>query len=452
MLESVQGKAAKVITGAYKGTSLPAMNVEAFLAPIDHVLEQLALRAIVRMHSTPAYETVANLRLGLSTRSRKAASRKKPPLELLEDIYITRYGALDKIEQLYPVTVMPDWIPPPTNILPRKQAVKDWKRIYTRKEGIIYTDGSGINEKIGAAMVCGTKVTMMFIGSSLHFTVYSAELLGILLAMLHIKKICGEAIRTISIFHIFADNQAAIMTIRDPGTKSGRALIKAFVQILDYIRSSGVTVMIHWIPAHSSHEGNERADAAAKRATGLKTSRRGGKIIERDSNDTAPRFDLGVHMMAPLKLKMRREADRRWLDEWKKETRGKALRRVAPAPSKEIIRIHRGLHREASSVLTQIRTEKIGLRPYLFDRHVPGIDNARCECGSRRQTARHIMEECRYHRVARERHWLKELTDRRVGILTANKMLTDYPQKAVEFIWKTGLIRRWDQNGSKTEG
>ena len=208
-----------MITGAYKGTSLPAINVEAFLAPIDHVLEQLALRAIVRMHSTPAYKTVANLRLGLSTRSRKAASRKKPPLELLKDIYITRYGALDKIEQLYPVTVMPDWISPPTNILPRKQAVKDWKRICTRKEGMIYTDGSEINEKIGAAMICGTKVTMMFIGSSLYFTVYSAELIGILLAMLYIKKICGEAMKTISVFYIFADNQAAIITIRDPENK-----------------------------------------------------------------------------------------------------------------------------------------------------------------------------------------------------------------------------------------
>ena len=129
--------------------------------------------------------------------------------------------------------------------------------------------------------------------------------------MLYIKKIYGETIRTISIFYIFVNNQAAIMTIRDPGTKSGQALIKAIVQILNYVRLSGVTVIIHWIPVYSSHEGNERADTAAKRATGLKTSRRGGKIVERDSNNTAPRFDLGVHIMAPLKLKIRREADKR---------------------------------------------------------------------------------------------------------------------------------------------
>ena len=55
-------------------------------------------------------------------------------------------------------------------------------------------------------------------------------------------------------------------------------------------------------------------------------------------------------------------------------------------------------------MLTQIRTEKVGLRAYLFDRYIPGIDDTRCEYGSRRQTAKYILEEYRYYRVARERH------------------------------------------------
>lgn len=258
--------------------------------------------------------------------------------------------------------------------------------------------------------------------------------------------------KTISIFYIFANNQAAIITIRDLEIKSGQALIKAIVQILNYIRLSRVTVIIHQIPAYSSYEGNERADVAAKRVTGLKTLRREGKIIERDSNNIAPRFDLGVYIIAPLKFKMRPKVDKRQLDKQKKKIKGKALKKVTPTLLKEIIRIHRGLYREANSVLTQIRTEKIGLRAYLFDRHVSGIDNVRYEYRSRRWTARYIIEEYRYHRVARERHWLKELTDKKVGILTTNKMLIDYPQKAVEFIQKTGFIRYWDQNRGKIKG
>ena len=42
--------------------------------------------------------------------------------------------------------------------------------------------------------------------------------------------------------------------------------------------------------------------------------------------------------------------------------------------------------RRGSSMLTQIRTGKIGLPAYLFNRQVPGINDPLCECG-RRQTA-----------------------------------------------------------------
>ncbi|KAL9001701.1 MAG: hypothetical protein Q9188_005335 [Gyalolechia gomerana] len=63
-----------------------------------------------------------------------------------------------------------------------------------------------------------------------------------------------------------------------------------------------------------------------------------------DSNDTARKFDLGVFLMAQLKV--RQEADKRWHDEWKEEVKGKALRRVAPTSSKQILGLHKGLHRE----------------------------------------------------------------------------------------------------------
>lgn len=73
--------------------------------------------------------------------------------------------------------------------------------------------------------------------------------------------------------------------------------------------------MFQWIPAHEDHEGNEQADAAAKKATALKILRQRGKIIGRGSNDTAREFNLGAHMMAPLKFKVKRKAKQRFQDE-----------------------------------------------------------------------------------------------------------------------------------------
>jgi hypothetical protein len=46
------------------------------------------------------------------------------------------------------------------------------------------------------------------------------------------------------------------------------------------------------------------------------------------------------------------------------------------------------------SLLTQIRSEKIGLNAFLTDRHVPGF-TAACDCGWRQQTAKHILMFCR---------------------------------------------------------
>lgn len=43
--------------------------------------------------------------------------------------------------------------PPATDILPWRQAVKEWKSMCAKGKVIIYIDGSGVNNKEGAAMV-----------------------------------------------------------------------------------------------------------------------------------------------------------------------------------------------------------------------------------------------------------------------------------------------------------
>ena len=110
-------------------------------------------------------------------------------------------------------------------------------------------------------------------------------------------------------FYIFVDNQAAIITIRDPGTRSGQGIVERITQNINKIRTDGITVILYWIPAYDGHEGNELADTAAKKATGLKTSRQDGKMIERDSEHTANRLDLEYYIIALLKYKIRQKAD-----------------------------------------------------------------------------------------------------------------------------------------------
>jgi hypothetical protein len=49
-------------------------------------------------------------------------------------------------------------------------------------------------------------------------------------------------------------------------------------------------------------------------------------------------------------------------------------------PTKKILQLHQGLAEE-SARLIQLRTEKTGLKSFLFGRKVSGITSPRCECG-----------------------------------------------------------------------
>jgi hypothetical protein len=55
--------------------------------------------------------------------------------------------------------------------------------------------------------------------------------------------------------------------------------------------------------------------------------------------------------------------------------------------------LHHGASKATSSLITQIRTEKIGLNAFLADRHVPD-KAAICTCERSRQTAKHILLFC----------------------------------------------------------
>lgn len=56
-------------------------------------------------------------------------------------------------------------------------------------------------------------------------------------------------------------------------------------------------------------------------------------------------------------------------------------------PDKQVLRLHKGLHKEAeSSLIVQLRTGKCGLRRFLFSRQVPDVTTPQCSGGSGDET------------------------------------------------------------------
>jgi hypothetical protein len=83
-------------------------------------------------------------------------------------------------------------------------------------------------------------------------------------------------------------------------------------------------------------------------------------------------------------------------------------RRRAPVPasqplfSYDALKKHRDLCKHESSLLTQIRTGKVGLRAFLFERKVPEVATPRCPCGDAPETAAHLVLDCRELNQQRE--------------------------------------------------
>jgi hypothetical protein len=61
-----------------------------------------------------------------------------------------------------------------------------------------------------------------------------------------------------------------------------------------------------------------------------------------------------------------------------------------PAPTKDVLRLHKGPHKAESALLVQAQTGRIGLARFLYNRRVPGIASAHRQCQEGEGNPRHI--------------------------------------------------------------
>ncbi len=83
---------------------------------------------------------------------------------------------------------------------------------------------------------------------------------------------------------VFTDNQAALKALEDHNECSAPQIMQDIVLRLNILKTQGKLFSFHWIPWHKDIKGNEKADIAAKKATGWrKAKKKNGKCKEWDS-------------------------------------------------------------------------------------------------------------------------------------------------------------------------
>ncbi|KAH6044453.1 hypothetical protein HBI67_247390 [Parastagonospora nodorum] len=436
ILQGIQARAARVICGAYRATSHAALNVEAYLLPIEQQIWRHNADAITRLLSSQAMTDMSGIQKDSPqpTSTRKRIGHIDSWQKIYNDMKNRRSHGFDEQEPIPPFMTTPWREGPATHIEATAEKARNRHDIENDSGRClsIYTDGSGIDGETGAAAVCPLiqETRAVHMGATTVSTVYAAELQGISLALQIAEQYVerGGKRRDIA---VYTDNQAAIWSITKAEGRSGAYILEEIARQVQRLQDKGRPVTVRWIPAHVGIPGNEAADIAAKEATGWRADGR------RQPPAEAP------PKLFPLKSTLRRwcktQAERTWADSWRANTKGRATHRLTPRPTKKVLQLYQGLSKRESALLVQMRTEKIGLNDFLFNRRVPEVISPRCACGERRQTAAHILLRCGIY---------KDLRDQVFGNLSGRhnlRAVLNKPQlatKAIEFIEQTQILRQ----------
>jgi len=167
---------------------------------------------------------------------------------------------------------------------------------------MIYTDGSGIQKKIGAATFEPTTnvATQQHLGSETYFNVFAAEVSALATAAQIIQQ-QNPLKQNASI--IFTDSQATAKAVDNPWRQSGQLIIKKFLDVADKLKSLQ-SIQVIWIPGHEGIDGNERADEKAKEAA-----------VNPPPSQATPKH---LPMKAALVQHIKSNGKREWENKWKK--------------------------------------------------------------------------------------------------------------------------------------
>jgi ribonuclease HI len=385
-LTSVQARIMRAITGCFRTTAIKALEHETELLSPKWRLSSKILQTATRMmtsasnHPIHTWISQAFNQEGLSYRSNLENLIKNYPKHMRLDV-----------ERIAPYIRPPWWTSKAkTEIssLSKQEAARAHRqrlRQIPRRDLIIYTDGSGHDGHIGAAIYSPTlqRTENKYIGTENTHNVYAAELMAIQMAMTLFEK----KIEEYSNVYIFTDNQSAIQTIESPKRQSGQYIIKGILDIIDRVYAIKPTCNVHieWVPGHENIEGNEQADQAAKASA--------------NPNNDIP----SIRMRSSHKSSIRTAMKAEWETEWKTGTKtALRLRYMSQHPSATTsLKLYESLQQRKHVVwISRLRTGHCHLNEYLHRFKI--IDTPECECEAGKETVNHFLLKCQLYDEERD--------------------------------------------------
>ncbi|OQD73321.1 hypothetical protein PENANT_c211G00669, partial [Penicillium antarcticum] len=432
---AIQKQTACLISGAFRTTAAEALNTELHLPPISIHMNRLVKEAALRLRTgpqlgipptiirrRPAHERDWSGWTPMEAQAWKTGGCLTAPPETLARIWESRKAF-----------VLAPWQAPPEVIIDdRKIAVEFHEHIVVKASEerplIVYTDGSGIEGRMGAAVVVDLEdhVAHSQMGDENTTTVYAAELHAIEMALDSVLNSTEPwAAQARNGLVIFADSQAALKALRRPRMPSGQIYLIGCLDLIHQLAERGIRTELRWIPAHQGVMGNETVDQHAKEAA-------------HKPNDLQHPHNRYIRLAAATKRRFRQEAKLEWERMWASKKTSRPTKRLIETPHKKTLEYWAGLRKATASILMQLRTGRIGLGAYLA--RINRRESARCDCNLGNQTIAHVLLECPLHQE--ERDGMRGALSEHGITLHQQELLTRVGARTIvaEFMIRTGLL------------
>ena len=268
-IETMENEALRISLGVYRTTPITSLHVEASELPFHLRCTNVGLSFAIRILSDPHNPSYYQIRIPTFKNLFNLNKRILPPLGIRLQPHLTK--AKIKVTDITKTTPSPTpiWeLPTPSAFLNLTAFTKSHYHPsffynkycqltrHFKDYSFIFTDGSTQNDISAAAAVCpGLNLSSRLPDGA---SIFSAEAKAILLALNYIE------LSFRSRYVIFSDSNSVLLAITN--MKWTNPFILQILLKYNALKTSGKRIILFWIPSHVNIPGNDRADAAAKKA------------------------------------------------------------------------------------------------------------------------------------------------------------------------------------------
>ncbi|XP_061747026.1 uncharacterized protein LOC133545438 [Nerophis ophidion] len=379
-IDRIQSQALRLCCGATKTTPVAALQVEMNEKPLDMRRDQLSAVYWANLKGSKQGHPTRQVLINCQEKGKK---KMKSFGWIIGDICKKTQIDNIKVSPTVPIPAIPPWMydNPKVDMQLLKNRHLNSYQIEQRVEEMffdnimIYTDASKtINSKVGAAAVIPQRNIVLNKRISDKLSVFTGELVAIYMAVNWIEE--NKARKVV----VCSDSSSALTSIKNITSETRLDIVYEIVQAIYRINKAGGVVTFLWVPAHVGVEGNELADRYAKQAS------------------TKTKVNMEIkHSKEEVKSIIKIEHNKKWQDNWNKETKGREFYKVQ---RKVGVMRGGGRNRKEEDIITRMRLGHTYLNSSLklIGKHTTGL----CDFCHQIENVDHVLIQCRKYNRERE--------------------------------------------------